>query len=231
MDYDREYYKRRIQLMNPQKPARIASLTRLHLDSSFHPIPKLAPMKKFTLSNDWKLYIPEPVNAPPSKITRSWPRPPDGRPIIPASSTLNTQAFREAYARTTSEIIPPSRRGKQAPNGIHSWGHSLADFYHVVRSPATDMSQATIVMSGSELAKWAKAYGELDSASEEIARAEREPDPKKIKLIPPGRFLELQEARVRAGEWGKTMKSVETMLIDLDAIAVSNLISHNPRIF
>lgn len=126
-------------------------------------------------------------------------------------------------------IIPASKQGKQAPNGIRSWGHSLADFYQVVRCPATDMSQATIVMSGSELAKWAKAHGEFNSAPEEIARAEREPDPRKIEPIPPGRFLELQEARVRVGEWGKTMKAVENM--PMNATAVRNIISRNSRLF
>lgn len=159
---------------------------------------------------------------PRSGVTRLWPRAPDGRPIVPVSSALSIRDPNRAYRLSNSDDVPAWTRGKQTSNGIRPWGHSLADFYHVMRCPTDDMPHTMTVMSGSELLQWAKANGELDSAPEEIKRAEEEPEPEKIEPISLALFLYFQEAQVRAGKWGKSIKPMDSGPVIAEVVAVSS---------
>lgn len=159
---------------------------------------------------------------PRSGVTRLWPRAPDGRPIVPVSSALSIRDPNRVYRLSNSDDVPAWTRGKQTSNGIRPWGHSLADFYHVMRCPTDDMPHTMTVMSGSELLQWAKANGELDSAPEEIKRAEEEPEPEKIEPISLALFLYFQEAQVRAGKWGKSIKPMDSGPVIAEVVAVSS---------
>ncbi|RDB22951.1 hypothetical protein Hypma_009907 [Hypsizygus marmoreus] len=118
-------------------------------------------------------------------IFRSWPRSPTGKPITPENTI----------------------KGKQTPNGIQLWGATIFDFYRVRRLP--DVPNLSTITTGSKLMRWMKANNELEYARDEIEWAEHEEDPKVIEPHGPHAFVEAQEAKIRAGETGKSMPLME----------------------
>ncbi|RDB22907.1 hypothetical protein Hypma_009825 [Hypsizygus marmoreus] len=118
-------------------------------------------------------------------ILRIWPRSPTGKSITPDNTLM----------------------GKQTPNGIELWGATTLDFYHVQRFP--DEPRLSTITTGSKLLRWMKANNELEYAQNEIEWAEHEENPKIIDPHGPHAFVEAQEAKIRAGEAGKSMPLAE----------------------
>ncbi|KAF7311562.1 hypothetical protein MKEN_01058800 [Mycena kentingensis (nom. inval.)] len=90
-------------------------------------------------------------------IFRSWPRDPNGEIAFMKGEQL----------------------GKQTPNGL-IWGATLYDFYYY--RPMADCGSYLATTSGSRLAAKMRQLGELDAAKNEIAWADKEPQPQQLVL-------------------------------------------------
>jgi hypothetical protein len=106
------------------------------------------------------------------KVFSTWPRDPDGKVFGPGE-TAGT--------------------GKQAPNGIEAWGNSLFDFYHVARIPAVE--NYITYSTSSRLLEWMKKHGET-FAEDQLAMAEREPEPQEVRPWPVGEAFKDIDRRV-----------------------------------
>ncbi|TEB31041.1 hypothetical protein FA13DRAFT_1629701 [Coprinellus micaceus] len=106
------------------------------------------------------------------KVFSTWPRDPDGKVFGPGE-TAGT--------------------GKQAPNGIEAWGNSLFDFYHVARIPVVE--NYITYSTSSRLLEWMKKHGET-FADDQLAMAEREPEPQEVRPWPVGEAFKDIDRRV-----------------------------------
>lgn len=84
-------------------------------------------------------------------VFNSWLRDPKGKDIRPKNSFL----------------------GKMTSNNLQLWGATLNDFYYVQRVP--EIKNYLSISTGSKLAAWMKANGELHTAADEIEQAEESP--------------------------------------------------------
>lgn len=103
------------------------------------------------------------------RIFSTWPRDPNGLTIRPENSKL----------------------GKMAPNKVQFWGATLFDFFYVRRIP--DCPYLATISTGSKLSEWMKENGE-HYAKDQMARAEREPEPEVVPPYPVIRLLTDLEA-------------------------------------
>ncbi|KAF7311586.1 hypothetical protein MKEN_01061300 [Mycena kentingensis (nom. inval.)] len=105
-------------------------------------------------------HLPSPDDSQRTRfISRTWPREPHGKIVI---------------MKGTQQL------GKQTPNGL-IWGATLNDFYYY-RSMEADCASYLLTSSGSCLAAKMRQLGELDIAKDEIARADKEPEPEQLVL-------------------------------------------------
>ncbi|KAH7925677.1 hypothetical protein BV22DRAFT_1128823 [Leucogyrophana mollusca] len=104
-------------------------------------------------------------------VFRAWTRDPAGQNIVPLSA---------------DEV-----RGKQTSNGLDLWGATLYDFYRVRRIP--DLRTLQTTSTGSRLAAHMRRFGELEWASDEIAWADAEEEPREVFPFDIGKLIQESE--------------------------------------
>jgi hypothetical protein len=108
---------------------------------------------------------------------------------LAAPTTKHRKVFSEWPRDPNGAILRPeeSRLGKMLANKVQFWGATLMDFYYVRRIP--DCPNLATISTGSKLARWMKDKGET-YATDQLARAEREPFPEEVIPYPVGGLLE-----------------------------------------
>ncbi|KAJ3523756.1 hypothetical protein NMY22_g11302 [Coprinellus aureogranulatus] len=100
-----------------------------------------------------------------------------------------------------------------APNKVQFWGATLFDFFYVRRIP--DCPYLSTISSGSKLAAWMKEQGE-HYARDQMARAEREPDPVVVRPYPVERLLRDAEAAQAKESKGKAKEEPKVLWFGRD---------------
>jgi hypothetical protein len=118
-------------------------------------------------------------------VFRSWPRDP---------------LAKEKYIKPENTLP-----GKTTSNGMQLWGATLYDFYRVRR--VTDLDSLSTISTGSKLAAWMKANGELEFAKPEIEWAEMEADPQEVPPCDIGGLMNDFDFRISMKIQGVSMPS------------------------